>query len=97
MLNCKYQWLRLGSMILYSRGGIGVGFTSDIKLWLSDLWANQPQNVVVMHKRGPSEKVAWQISPVGVEYKPLRFLGIFAEGGFGNQGNMLAGVRIYPL
>lgn len=88
--NCKFDWLKIKEVRLYSRGGLGVGFTSKGKLITE--WEFE-----VISSRGPTEEFAWQFSPLGVEYKPFRFLGVFAEGGFGNQGNMLAGIRLYPI
>lgn len=92
LFNCRFEWLKLKSVRLYSRGGLGIGLTSKAKIT-----ADAIDDIEVLATRGPSEKMAWQFSPAGIEYRLLRFLGVFAEGGFGNQGNMLAGVRLYPI
>ncbi len=97
LFNCKYEWLKYGGIRLYSRAGIGVGFTSGAKLSLGDFMNATSDNVKILATRGPSEDVAWQVSVVGFEYKPSRLVGVFVEGGFGNQGNLLAGIRIYAL
>lgn len=90
LFNCRFEWLKLKDFRIYSRGGLGVGFISKAKLKTDSAFE-------ITESRGPSEKLAWHLSLAGIEYKPLRFLGVFAEGGFGNQGNMLAGIRLYPI
>lgn len=96
LFSIKYQWLKINNFRLYSRTAIGIGFIFDMDFWFDDSWLTI-ENIEIKTKRGPSEKVAWEVAPLGVEYKPYRFMGIFAEGGFGNQGNLLAGIRFYPL
>ena len=100
--NSKYEWLKLRNLRLYSRAGIGIAFSSRLKMEYDDIyhqiWGDDASKQFdVLHDRGLATRIAWQATPLGVEYKPWRFLGIFAEGGFGNQGNFLAGARGYAF
>ena len=91
LFSVKYDWFKLWKLNIYSRGGIGVVFLSDPKFdcyneeWL-DWRDGKPES---------GKRFAWQASLLGVEYKFLRHYGVFAEGGLGRQGALMAGVKVF--
>lgn len=103
-LNAKVKWFTIKNLHFYSRTGIGIGFTSKIDAKITKEYAQSMADhpsildyITVKRDREPCKRLAWQFSPVGAEYKPIRNIGIFAEGALGNQGNLLAGARFYFL
>lgn len=99
-INGKMDWLKLKNIHLYSRCGVGVGFTSKIDIKFLGYFLENPEFtkfVTVLEERKPCKKFVWQLSLVGAEYKFCRFLGLFTEGGIGNQGSLLCGARLYFL
>ncbi|MDE6809271.1 MAG: hypothetical protein K2J42_04185 [Muribaculaceae bacterium] len=95
MFNIKYEWLKFWKLRLYSRAGIGGIFFSDPKFegnWLPDHLDNYtwPDG-----KPESCKRVAWQASLVGVEFRPVKWVGVFAEGGLGRQGALLAGLKVF--
>lgn len=95
MLNSKYEWLKVKRFRFYSRAGIGIGFASKVKLDIPKSFDRYRSFLTITNTRNGCTELAWQVAPLGVEFKPCDYFGIFAEGGFGNQGNLLAGARIY--
>lgn len=96
-LTGRINWLKIKNLYLYSRAAIGIAFTSKVHVKWDSVEFNWEyfEEETILEGRKPCEKFVWQVSPVAAEYKPNRFIGIFAEGGFGKQGNLLAGVRVY--
>lgn len=94
MFNVKYDWLKFWKVNLYSRAGIGAVFFSNPTF---------SESLVDMENRlewrdGKPEackRLAWQVSFVGVEFRPIKWVGIFAEGGLGRQGALLAGLKVF--
>ena len=94
MFNVKYQWLKLWKIHLYSRAGVGAVFYSEpeysdsMKKWMDSYdWRDgEPESC---------KRFAWQVSYLGVELRPIRNLGVFAEGGLGRQGALMAGVKVF--
>lgn len=94
MFNVKYDWLKFWKINLYSRAGIGVVLFSKPTLseWLTE-WDHNLE-----WRDGKPEackRLAWQVSFVGVEFRPIKWVGIFAEGGLGRQGALLAGLKVF--
>ncbi|MDE6351678.1 MAG: hypothetical protein K2K88_00840 [Muribaculaceae bacterium] len=94
MFNVKYDWLKFWKINLYSRAGIGAIFFSkpsfSEKLLEWDYNLEWPDG-----KPEACKRLAWQVSFVGVEYRPIKWIGIFAEGGLGRQGALLAGLKVF--
>lgn len=94
LFNVKYEWLKLWKLHLYSRAGVGAVFYSDPKYsefmqsWMDNYeWRDgEPESC---------KRFAWQVSYLGVEFRPIRYLSVFAEGGLGRQGALLAGVKVF--
>ena len=87
LINAKYTWLNLSKFSFYSRGGIGVKFSSKAKF--TDItYFNPPE-------QENQKRLAWQISALGVEWKFLSNLAIFAEGGAGIQGCAIVGAKVF--
>lgn len=94
LFNVKYEWLKFWKLRLYSRAGIGAVFFSKPKLesglnyQLDDFeWSDG--------KPKACTRFAWQASLVGVEYRPIKWVGVFVEGGLGRQGALLAGMKVF--
>ncbi|MDE5845592.1 MAG: hypothetical protein K2H44_09455 [Muribaculaceae bacterium] len=94
MFNVKYDWLKFWKINFYSRAGIGAIFFSkpsfSEKLLEWDYNLEWPDGKPEAYKR-----LAWQVSFVGVEYRPIKWVGVFAEGGLGRQGALLAGLKVF--
>lgn len=87
LLNVKYSWLRVNNVNFYTRGGLGIKFSSKAK-FTNLSYYNPPEQ-----KSG--KRLAWQISALGVEWNLLRNMSVFAEGGAGMQGCVMAGVKAH--
>ena len=94
MFNVKYNWLKFWKINLYSRAGIGAIFFS--KPTLSD-WFTEWEHHLEWRDGKPEacKRLAWQVSFVGIEYRPIKWVGVFAEGGLGRQGALLAGLKVF--
>ena len=94
MFNVKYDWLKFWKINLYSRAGIGAIFFS--KPTLSD-WFTEWEHHLEWRDGKPEacKRLAWQVSFVGVEFRPIKWVGVFAEGGLGRQGALLAGLKVF--
>ena len=94
MFNVKYNWLKFWKINLYSRAGIGAIFFS--KPTLSD-WFTEWEHHLEWRDGKPEacKRLAWQVSFVGVEFRPIKWVGVFAEGGIGRQGALLAGLKVF--
>lgn len=94
MFNVKYNWLKFWKINLYSRAGIGAIFFS--KPTLSD-WFTEWEHHLEWRDGKPEacKRMAWQVSFVGVEFRPIKWVGVFAEGGLGRQGALLAGLKVF--
>ena len=94
MFNVKYNWLKFWKINLYSRAGIGAIFFS--KPTLSD-WFTEWEHHLEWRDGKPEacKRLAWQVSFVGVEFRPIKWVGVFAEGGLGRQGALLAGLKVF--
>lgn len=97
LFNLKYQWAKFSIFRLYSRGGIGAVFISAPKRSGDILYQNYSEDFTWNDGNDAVKRFAWQISPIGVEIRPLPFIGVFAEGGFGRQGNLVAGIKFFCL
>ena len=94
MFNVKYDWLKFWKINLYSRAGIGAIFFS--KPSFSEKLLDWDYNLEWRDGKPEScKRLAWQVSFVGVEYRPIKWVGIFAEGGLGRQGALLAGLKVF--
>lgn len=87
LLNVKYSWLRVNNVNFYTRGGLGVKFSSKAKF--TDFSSYNPP------EQKSEKRLAWQISALGVEWNLLRNMSVFAEGGAGMQGCVMAGVKAH--
>ena len=94
LFSIKYSWFKFRKLHLYSRAGIGAVFYNKPKLnsglgyHLDDfIWSNGEPKACT--------RLAWQVSFVGVEYRPIKWVGVFAEGGLGRQGALLAGLKVF--
>ena len=94
LFSIKYNWFKFRKLYLYSRAGIGAVFYNKPKLnsglgyHLDDfIWSNGEPKACT--------RFAWQVSFVGVEYRPIKWVGVFAEGGLGRQGALLAGLKVF--
>ena len=87
LLNVKYSWLRLNNVNFYTRGGLGVQFSSKAK-FIDSVYYNPPE-------QKSEKRLAWQVSALGVEWNFLRNMSVFAEGGAGMQGCVMAGVKAH--
>lgn len=76
MPNLKWRWLNLKVISFYSRAGVGATFT---KAEAGGEWEK-------------STKMAFQVSPLGVEVGGR--LAAFAEAGVGSAGCLLVGARL---
>lgn len=97
LFNVKYDWAKIGNFHFYSRGGVGAVFISKPSLsWSNNNTYVEPsQGLVWKDGNEAVKKFAWQISYLGLEYRPLPFVGLFAEGGLGYQGAFLAGLKVF--
>ncbi|MDE7092891.1 MAG: hypothetical protein K2O43_05660, partial [Muribaculaceae bacterium] len=94
LFSAKYDWFKFRKLNFYSRAGIGAVFYNTPKLhsgrnyqFEDFTWSNGvPKSCT---------RFAWQVSFVGVEYRPIKWIGIFAEGGLGRQGALLAGLKVF--
>lgn len=78
-VNIRYEWLRRSALTLYSHVGLGV-----VMSYYSPSWEDSYN----------ATHMAFQISPVGVQYDFLPNVGAFAEAGYGTQGVAKVGLRI---
>lgn len=88
LINTKFEWLKIKSFSLYTRGGIGVKYCNKLTY----------ENVNAMYtpdERKAEKFLAWQISVLGAEWRFIPHLAIFVEGGAGMQGCLLAGLRTH--
>ncbi|MDE6074361.1 MAG: hypothetical protein K2F80_07165 [Muribaculaceae bacterium] len=94
MFNLKYEWFKFWKIRLYSRAGLGAVFYGEpeysktIENWMHiyDWRDGKPE---------ACKRFAWQVSYLGVELRPIKWVGIFAEGGLGRQGALLAGLKVF--
>ena len=94
LFSVKYEWLKLWKLHLYSRAGVGAVFYSDPEY--SDYMKTYMNNFDWRDGKPEScKRFAWQVSYLGVELRPIRNLGVFAEGGLGRQGALMAGVKVF--
>lgn len=92
MITGKYTWLTKEKFSLYSRAGIGIRFCGKNEYSLpesSELLKISYSNV----KSGT--KLAYQVSAIGFEYHIINALSVFAEGGIGNSGCVLCGIKTH--
>ena len=94
LFSVKYDWFKIWKINLYSRAGIGAVFYNTPKLYserdyqFEDFtWSNGVPKACT--------RLAWQVSFVGIEYRPIKWVGVFAEGGLGRQGALLAGLKVF--
>ena len=87
LLTGKYEWLQLRCFTLYSRAG--VGFTT-IKAGEME---GEPSSFIPSYVEN-QKSFAWQVMPVGVEWRFAGPLALFAEGGIGVTGCGMAGVKV---
>lgn len=88
LINTKFEWLKIKSFSLYTRGGIGVKYCNKLTY----------ENVNAMYtpdERKAEKFLAWQISVLGAEWRFIPHLALFVEGGAGMQGCLLAGLRTH--
>lgn len=97
LFNLKYQWAKFSVFRLYSRGGIGSVFISAPHRSGNSYFEQNPGAFSWEDGNEACKRIAWQLSPLGVEIRPVSFIGIFAEGGFGRQGNLVAGIKFFCL
>ncbi|MDE6716372.1 MAG: hypothetical protein K2J74_07830 [Muribaculaceae bacterium] len=91
----KYQWLNIGRFSLYSRAGVGVKISSSYTINVL------PQNVGGKEygsrtwNGGTKDYayVAYQVMPLGVDFRVVPFVYIFAEGGYGSTGCFQCGIK----
>lgn len=93
LFNIKYEWLKLSKFHFYSKGGIGAVFFS--KPERSSYFHEYPNHFDWGKDDDRRTRLAWQISYLGIDFRPIRWLGIFAEGGFGRQGALTAGLKVF--
>lgn len=95
MFNVKYEWLKLWKLRLYSRAGIGAIFFSEPKYEGNWLPTHLDNYTWPDGKPESCKRFAWQVSYLGVELRPIKWVGIFAEGGLGRQGALMAGLKVF--
>lgn len=91
----KYQWLKVGRFSIYSRAGIGVKISGSYTI------DAQPQNIDGVEYggitwNGGKKKytyIAYQVMPLGVDFRIVPFVYIFAEGGYGSTGCFQCGIK----
>lgn len=92
MINSKYSWLHLKEFSFYSRAAIGILSVVKGEMNLTD---TNPQDGVLSSVTMSTDKaIAWQITPVGVEWNFARDLALFIEGGAGSVGVCMTGVKV---
>lgn len=79
MANVRYEWYARGGLLLYSHVGVGA-----LVEYFSPSWEDSYNRT----------NMAFQVSPIGVQYDFGKHVGVFAEAGYGVQGVVKAGVRI---
>ncbi|MCM1348575.1 MAG: porin family protein [Firmicutes bacterium] len=79
MANVRYEWLERGSWRLYSHAGLGA-----LVEYYSPSWEDSFNHT----------HMAFQVSPIGIEADLGRYVGVFAEVGYGIQGIGKVGLRI---
>lgn len=88
LINAKCSWVQKNSFNVYSRFGLGVKFSSKAKF-----------NDVINNYNPPEQenikRIAWQASLIGAEWHFTKNLSLFAEGGAGLQGCILAGAKLH--
>ena len=88
----NFNWLKKGKLSLYSKIGAGIRISNSTlkvtdKLYDADLIGlKDPASLSKSY-------FAYQITPLGVDYKIIKFLSIFAEGGYGDTGCINAGIK----
>ncbi|MDE5969289.1 MAG: hypothetical protein K2K27_07320 [Muribaculaceae bacterium] len=93
LFSFKYDWFKFLKLNLYSRAGIGAVFYNTPKFHSENyqfdnfIWSNGAPKACT--------RLAWQVSFVGIEYRPIKWVGVFAEGGLGRQGALLAGLKVF--
>ena len=91
LFGVKYDWLKIWKLNIYSRAGVGAVFIGKPKI------ENEDESWYEWRDGKPEscKRFAWQVSYLGVEFRPIRYLGVFAEGGLGRQGALLAGLKVF--
>lgn len=79
MANVRYHWWNRGPVSLYSHVGLGV-----LVQYFTPSWEDSYNRT----------SMAFQVSPVGLEFNPLPSLGLFGEVGYGTQGIAKVGIRL---
>ncbi len=91
MVTGKYEWLRLKRFTFYSRAGLGIMSLKKGNLELSD---GHLASGISEGDLENQKSFAWQVMPVGVEWRFAGPLALFAEGGIGVTGCGMAGVKV---
>lgn len=87
MVTAKYDWLHAGDFLFYSKTALGAR-----KVNKGDL--DNAGDFVMAHIPLESEGgLAWQVTPIGIDWAFLKNVALFAEGGIGYCGYALAGVK----
>lgn len=84
----KEKWFSTGRFTFYSKVGAGLRFSkTDV-----DFTKEAPVSLVKVENKTKC-RFAYQASFLGIEYELIPHFGVFVEGGVGNNGCFLAGVK----
>lgn len=78
-VNMRYEWLHRGPVVMYSHLGLGV-----LVEYYSPSWQDSYNRT----------QMAFQVSPLGLQYDLAGAVGAFIEAGYGVQGIIKAGLRV---
>lgn len=91
MLTTKYEWLHTEKFSFYSRAAAGILNLNNGKF--SDV--NDHERPFLNSDKIEDKKgFAWQVSPIGVDWDFVKNAALFVEGGIGNCGFALAGIKL---
>jgi len=86
-----FHWFRWPSGSLYS--GIGAGYFQTDYIYNTDSW--RQDNLSFSATREIESGLGFQMDIIGLQYAPIKNLGIFAEMGIGYEGLFQTGLQVH--
>lgn len=94
LFNMKYEWFKFKKLHCYSTAGIGAIFYSTPER-VSSTYQDKYTDLGDPNDGYKSaNRMAWQVSFLGIEYRLMKILGVFIEGGLGHQGALMTGLKV---
>ncbi|MCM1291949.1 MAG: hypothetical protein NC207_08490 [Bacteroides sp.] len=97
LFGAKYKWLSLRKFNFYTSASAGfVCYSLSNEFYNPDIFHTYDQIITQKEDNFPSREFAYQLNYLGIEYRPIKTLGFFIEGGYGRRGVFTAGIVLIP-